>query len=112
MILSQGKGANWLMAGLSDGGLATELKQSGRQGKPLTSAAAITDSAWHRVGLVWDGTTRILYVDGVEVARDTQVGLANSFGGLYLGAGSTLATSTFWSGWIDDVRVYDCAIRP
>jgi len=55
---------------------------------------------------------RILYVDDIEVARDTQTGLANSFGGLYVGAGSTLAPGTFWSGLIDDVRIYDRAVRP
>ncbi len=54
----------------------------------------------------------ILYADDVEVARDTQIGLASSEGGLYLGAGSTLDAASFFSGLIDDVRVYDRAITP
>jgi DNA-directed RNA polymerase subunit D len=59
------------------------------------------------VGLSWDGTNRILYVDDVEVARGTQASLAGSTGNLYVGAGSTMAPATFWKGLIDDVRIYD-----
>jgi len=112
VILSQAGGANWLMAGATNGGLTTELKQSGRQGKPLTSSAIITDGAWHRVGLVWDGSNRILYVDDMEVARDTQPALDACAGGLYIGVGKDYAPATFFSGLIDDVRLYDRAIVP
>jgi hypothetical protein len=110
VILSQAGGANWLMAGTPDGTLRTELKAA--RGGPLVSSGAITDGNWHRVGLVWDGSNRVLYVDGVEVAKDTQVGVAASAGGLYIGAGSTLAPSSFWRGLIDDVRIYDRAVKP
>ncbi len=111
VVVSQAGGAHWLTV-TSEGTLMTELRQSGRQGKPLTSAALIADGTWHRVGLVWDGVNRILYVDDMEVSQDTQTGLANAFGGLYLGAGGTLAPGTFWSGLIDDVRIYDRAVKP
>jgi hypothetical protein len=90
----------------------TDLKSSGRQSRPLASTAAITDGAWHRLGLVWDGSNRILYVDDIEVARDTQVSLTGSCKGLYLGAGSTLTAGTFWAGLIDDVSIYDRAVKP
>jgi hypothetical protein len=111
VILSQDKGADWLMAG-PDGGLQTALKSTGRFGNSLASSAVITDGAWHRIGLVWGGSNRILYVDGEDVARDTQSNLTGSAGGLYMGAGSTLATSSFWSGLIDDVRIYDDVVKP
>jgi sialidase-1 len=111
-ILSQAGGANWLMAGDPGGVLATELRESGRKAKPLASQAVITDVAWHRVGFVWDGTNRILYVDDVEVTRDRQASLAASAGNISIGAGTTLAPGTFWSGLIDDVRIYDRAVTP
>ncbi len=111
VILSQQKIADWLLAA-SDGGLMTGLKSTGRSGKPLAAPVLITDGAWHRVGFVWDGSSRILYVDEVEVARDTQSNLAGLPIGLYLGAGSTLAPGTFWKGLIDDVRVYDRGVTP
>jgi hypothetical protein len=40
----------------------TDLKESGRSGKALLSETMITDGNWHRVGLVWDGIYRVLYV--------------------------------------------------
>ena len=112
MILSQASGANWLMASSPGGLLMTDLKSAGRQGKLLTSTTVVTDGAWHRVGLTWDGSNRILYVDDVEVAKDTQLNLAGGGPGLYIGAGSKLAVGTFWSGLIDDVRIYDRVVKP
>jgi len=111
VILSQDKGADWLMIG-PDGGLQTALKSSGRFGNSLASSAVITDGAWHRVGLVWDGSNRILYVDGMEVAWDTQSNPTGSAGRLYMGTGSALRTASFWSGLIDDVRIYDDVVKP
>jgi subtilisin family serine protease len=110
VIISQGGGANWLMARTPDGTLMTNLKSAG--GQTLTSPALITDGNWHQVGLAWDGSNRILYVDGVEVKRDTQDSLAGSTGNLTIGAGSTMAPTSFWKGLIDDVRIYDRAVKP
>ncbi|MCX5645214.1 MAG: LamG domain-containing protein [Phycisphaerae bacterium] len=103
VVLSQGNGVNWLTAAGPNGALA---------GHGLISSAIITDGAWHRIGFVWDGTNRILYVDGVEAVRDVVAGLAGSTGGLYIGAGMNLVPGTFWSGIIDDVRIYDRVVKP
>jgi subtilisin family serine protease len=53
-------------------------------------------------------------VDGVEVARDIKspTTLTASTAGLYLGAGSKLEAGTFWSGLIDDVRIYSRVMKP
>lgn len=112
VILSQEKGADWILANPATGALMTELKSAGRFGKSLGSQVVIADGQWHRVGLTWDGSNRVLYVDDVEVARDTQASLAGSTGNLCLGAGSKLAPASFWSGLIDDVRIYDRAAKP
>jgi L-ascorbate metabolism protein UlaG (beta-lactamase superfamily) len=112
VILSQKTGLNWLMAAPADGALMTELRQAGRSGKSLACSIIVTDGTWHRVGLVWDGSNRMLYVDNVEVAGDTQTGLQDSTTGLLLGAGSELTPGTFWSGLIDDVRLYTRAVKP
>ena len=84
----------------------------GRQApSPLVSQSDIVDGAWHRVGVVWDGTTRALYVDDVLVGQDAQSGLAGSSGGLNLGCGAGLEPGTFFSGLIDDVRLYNRAVK-
>jgi len=112
VILSQAGGANWLLAATGTGVLKTDLKSADRQAKSLTSTVVITDGNWHRVGLSWDGSHRILYVDDVEVAKDTQASLTTSSGNLYLGAGSTMSPTSFWKGLIDDVRIYNRAVKP
>jgi hypothetical protein len=51
---------------------------------------------------------RHLYVDGAEVAKDTDVvGVVGSDGRLYFGTNKTLDAACFFSGLIDDVRIYD-----
>jgi len=112
VIVSQQAGADWLMADPTVGALATGLKSGGPLAKALSSDAIITDSDWHRVGFTWAGLNRILYVDDIEVARDTQTALLGTYAGLHVGAGSTLAPSSFWSGLIDDVRIYNRAVKP
>lgn len=112
VILSQDIGDNWLMAGAPDGALITELKSIGRQGKPLSSKVVIADGQWHNVGLTWDGSNRVLYVDGAEVTRDTQPNLPGSETGLCIGAGGKPGAGAFWSGLIDDIRIYNRAVKP
>jgi hypothetical protein len=90
--------------------LMTELK--GPQGGPLVSPIVITDGAWHRVGLVWDGSNRILYVDDIEVIRDKLGVVASSKGSLAIGGPASPAQGGYWSGLIDDVRIYNRAVKP
>ena len=111
VVISQEGGADWLITD-AEGNLMTELKGSGRSTKPLQSQTNITDGIWHRIGFVWDGTSRTLYVDGVAVAQDTQDDMEGLNSGLYIGTGNFMHSGTFWSGLIDDVRIYNRAVRP
>jgi hypothetical protein len=110
-IVSQEGAADWLKIGTT-GNLMTELKGTGRSAGYLFSETVITDGQWHRVGLVWDGSHRILCVDGVMVAEDTQDSLGGSDSGLYIGAGKLMQPGTYFSGLIDDVRIYNRAVSP
>ena len=49
-----------------------------------------------------------------DKANDTKslVGLESVNGGLYFGAGKTLDAGSFFSGLIDDVRIYNRAVIP
>ncbi len=115
VIISQTGGANWLLADPSEGKLQTSLLRLGggrTVPQPLISEFIITDGNWHRVGLTGDGSGKILYVDGAEVARDTHAAIEGSAGSLHIGAGKNLEPGSFFSGLIDDVRIYDRAITP
>jgi hypothetical protein len=111
-VLSQAGGANWLCSDSLEGNLLTELKGAGRNTTELLSQTIITDGNWHRIGLVWDGSHRTLYVDDVAVAEDEQTNLAASDNGLYIGTGKAMEPGSFWSGLIDDVRIYNRAVTP
>jgi hypothetical protein len=98
----------WLWADPSYGRLMTWLMHPTYD--PLVSESVITDGQWHHIGLVYDfdGLKRYLYVDGAEVAKDTSfVGGVPSDGGLYFGVDKMLGQGTFFSGLIDDIRIYD-----
>ena len=105
-------GANWLCAASLDGALMTELRGTGRGDRPLVSGSVITDGDWHRIGLVWDGFHRVLYVDDVAAIGDTQEDLIGSNAGLHIGAARALGPGLFWSGLIDEIRIYNRAVTP
>jgi len=111
-IISEPAGPDWLSLDPLTGGLMTGLMSAGSSGGPLSSQAAIDDGDWHRIGFVWDGSPRTLYVDGIAVADDTQDGLENPGNGFYIGVGNTMAPGTFFSGLIDDIRIYNRAVSP
>ncbi len=113
VVISQsGGGVNWLSTDPFEGALMTELTSPGRSGGPMLSQTNITDGNWHRIGFVWDGFSRTLYVDSIAVAQDTQDGLGGSDNGLYIGTGKAMAPGTYFSGLIDDVRIYNRAVIP
>ena len=112
VIISQtddtGQGSRWLWMDPSYGRLITRLMHPPFD--PLLSESVITDGQWYHIGLVYDliGLCRYLYVDGAQVAKDTDVvGGVDSDGGLYIGASKTLDEESFFSGLIDDIRIYN-----
>jgi carboxymethylenebutenolidase len=113
-IVAQINGANWLATD-AEGKLMTGLSRpaGGRGGpSPLASQSRIIDGDWHHIGVVWDGATRSLYVDDVLVGADSQATLAGGTGGLNLGGGANLEPGSFFAGLIDDIRIYNQAIKP
>jgi L-ascorbate metabolism protein UlaG (beta-lactamase superfamily) len=119
VVISQadgtGSGEIWLGADELLGRLMTGLVSppAGRfVPQPLVSEFIITDGQWHHIGFVWDSSYRTLYADGAEVAKDTaaQNPLKSADGGLYIGAGKNIEAGTYFSGLIDDVRIYNVAL--
>jgi hypothetical protein len=90
----------------------TDLSASAGAGTPLFSDVVVTDGQWHRVKLVWDGTDRILCVDDEEAAREPLSEVSAPAGKLIIGGSGTLEQGSLWSGLIDDVRIYNRAVKP
>jgi len=106
-------GGTWVGIDPSEGKLMTGF--SGMYFGELVSETVITDGQWHHVGFVYDldSLHRRLYVDGVLVAEDaTVVSGLPSDGGLYIGTSKDLDVASFFSGLIDDVRIYNRAVSP
>ncbi len=118
VILSQsnkaGTGEVWLGTEAATGAVMTRLTDGSRITQPLVSNAVITDDAWHSLRLVWDGSGRHLYVDGTEVAADKRKlnPLRSSDADFYIATGKDLEAWSFWSGLVDDLRVYSRALMP
>ena len=92
----------------------TDLRAPGRSAPPPVSEFEITDRDWRHIGLVWDGSYRVLYGDEAEVGRNStaQTGLIGATGGLYFGTANDLAAASFFDGLMDDIRIYDEATTP
>ncbi|UCD53331.1 MAG: hypothetical protein JSW27_11915 [Phycisphaerales bacterium] len=118
VILSQANDSDgaiaWLGINAVAGTLMTAIRDTGRFTRPLISEVDIADGAWHHLRLVWDGKRRDVYVDGREVMADTRdLGtLKHSNHDFFLGVGEDLAAGTFFSGLIDEVRIYNVALKP
>jgi hypothetical protein len=64
VIISQQVVSDWLILN-PEGKLMAELRSANQNNSdPLLSDTIVTNGDWHRVGLVWDGSYRRLYVDG------------------------------------------------
>jgi hypothetical protein len=73
----------------------------------VLDAAAPTDTAWHHVAAVYDGTTVRLYLDGTQVAS-TPIGsdhLQNSALTLTFAVGNDLNPVTFGNEILDEIRI-------
>jgi lysophospholipase L1-like esterase len=116
-ILSQsaqsGPAEVWLGTNAA-GAVVTNLADAGRLSAPLISETVVTDGLWHLVRFVWDGSQRSLYVDGLAAAVDTRKlsSLKFSSAGFNIGAGKNLESGSFWSGLLDDIRLYNRAVKP
>jgi hypothetical protein len=72
-----------------------------------------TDGNWHRIALVFEDTERSLYVDDALVGRDMQAGgPASCEGELNIGCDKDMTAGSYFTGLIDDVRIYNRAVRP
>jgi uncharacterized repeat protein (TIGR01451 family) len=83
-------------------------------GTPIDSFASssvrLDPDTWYHIAGVWDTTTMILYINGVEVASGTSVSANPSTASLYIGVNQNgPSPPNCFDGYIDEVRVWDIA---
>ncbi|MEA2081917.1 MAG: LamG-like jellyroll fold domain-containing protein [Elusimicrobiota bacterium] len=69
-----------------------------------------TDNSWVHIAAVYDGTRRIIYVNGSAVATEnfTTNPVVNDFN-LLIGRHSDAFTGQYFNGYMDDVKIYNYA---
>lgn len=93
-----------VLLGVQNTGVLYGAIGNGTGADQISSASAITTSAWHHVAFVKNGTAITLYLDGTSVASGTTtrtIGLNTCFIGRYY----TDVNNYFINGYIDDLRV-------
>jgi len=76
----------------------------------VTPLDIFTIGRWCHVVAIRDGNTKILYVDNVEVGRQTTTLLAPSFDNFIIGHGWKNIANRYFKGRIDEIRVYNRAL--
>ncbi len=87
----------------------------------MSAGPAVNDGIWHHVAAVYDGADKIIYVDGVEVAR-----IVNAHGGAalgenitrfgFIGDGSEASSfdggrnNKYYDGQLDEIRLFAGAL--
>src|SRR5262249_7177951 len=66
--------------------------------------------AWHHVAYTWDGTTNRLYIDGTAATSTATSHDAGAVTYAFLGATGGALPADFYSGALDEVRIYDRAL--
>jgi hypothetical protein len=65
---------------------------------------------WHHIRVVRRGDTMTSYLDGIEVKSETWSNSPGSGNGhLNIGAERTASPSYLYRGFVDDIRIYNCA---
>jgi len=121
-VIFQSKSENTAIAGINlyvdaSGKLAGRLgKNTGTtvntDWKVIGGTSSLRDGIWHHAAYTYDGTTMKLYVDGVEEGTATPGFNAVYAGTNYVRIGAwndTGANFSFFSGYIDEVRLWSVA---
>ncbi|MGB2864840.1 MAG: LamG domain-containing protein [Sedimentisphaerales bacterium] len=77
----------------------------------VTSQTPVDDGAWHHLATGYtEGGETWLYVDGVFQGSTPSSGIYNSYPTSYLTVGIESEVNSYFTGAVDDVRVYDEAL--
>jgi hypothetical protein len=101
--VGSGTGNSWQLENLTD----DTVSFSGGSNHSLPSPMSVPQMTWTHVAGTWDGTTKRLYISGVQVASSTSQIMYDTHE-VYLGADNNNGTVALpFDGELDDLRVYN-----
>lgn len=99
----------WIFARNTVNSIAFVVVNAG--GVSSSASSVITDTLWHHALAVWDATTgtSAIYIDGASdtASATSATGAAvDTAGDLKIGSSFNFSANAYWSGDIDDVRMW------
>jgi len=77
----------------------------------LNGQRSVSANQWHHIVGVYDGSQMHTYIDGeLDAAKSWNQGIASNDYPVYIGENAE-QTGRFWRGLIDDVRIYNYALK-
>jgi len=109
----------WRIARMGKDGEVLEFCAAGISGGALepygnvVGSVPVVDGLWHHAAGVYDGSKVCVYVDGIVDNCENGSGPIDTsdHSHVWIGSNEGTPTKTAWTGYIDDVRVYNCALQ-
>ena len=77
-----------------------------------TAPGTIVPGQWQHLASTWDGTTKPIYIDGVELATSGGAAIVYDAGPMLIGCdANTGSSAAFFVGSLDDLQIYDRALN-
>ena len=116
-VFDEGGSGKGFTLRIKDGNLEAAVRNGGTGTQTTISTPYPGDGQWHHAGVVFNGGTFELYLDGVLAAAQTAgygtVGNHNDPGGIGVSSNTDAFGSgngSYYQGLIDDVRLYEVAL--
>nr|WP_315182432.1 LamG-like jellyroll fold domain-containing protein [uncultured Flavobacterium sp.] len=76
----------------------------------ITSNTVIPSGIWHHIGVIYDGTTAKMYIDGVTTVSASMPNVPSTTQSFLIAAADGVNPTALFNGSIDEVRVWDVAL--
>ena len=109
------EGGHWWMLGHSYNGnhrLRFRLKTGGVTTTLIASTGDLLANTWLHVAATYDGVTMRLYLNGDEVGGVPKTGSIDVNSTVKVNFGRNPEGSNYFSGWLDEARIYERSLSP